>query len=531
MRHALLLIVSIPSMWAAVNFDREVRPIFSDNCFACHGPDEKHRMAKLRLDTPDGGLARVVAGGHSAESKLFQRINAPNKALRMPPPASGHSLTDKQIDTVRRWIDEGAKWELHWAYVAPKRPAVPETKDPKWPRNAIDNFILSRLEREGLRPSPEADKVTLLRRVTFDLTGLPPTPAEIDALLADKSPNAYEKRVDALLASPRWGERMAMQWLDLARYADTHGYHIDSHRDMWPWRDWVVRAFNRNISYREFVIDQLAGDLLPGATTDQKIATGFNRNHMINFEGGAIPEEYQNEYVVDRVEATSTAFMGTTMGCARCHDHKYDPISQRDFYRFYAFFNTIPEKGLDGRAGNAEPFLPLPNPQQKDRLDTLTRAIEAHEKALPGEQVAHALSEWEKTASLAPATREGLIAHYEMDGNLSDSSGHYRHGRRLKGDPAYVPGEVGRAADFGEQMEAELPAVDAPRYTLAFWVRTTGIREMTVLAGRGWEIGFDESAAIGDLKRGAHLRLRMNGSEFLTKEPLVTRDWYHVCRG
>ncbi len=206
--------------------------------------------------------------------------------------------------------------------------------------NPIDNFILARLESEGLKPSPEADKATLLRRVTFDLTGLPPTPAEMDAFLHDKSPDAYEKVVDRLLNSPRYGERMAMQWLDLARYADTHGYHIDSHREMWHWRDWVIDAFNRNMPFDEFTIEQLAGDLLPHPTLAQRIATGFNRNHMINFEGGAIPEEYQNEYVVDRVETTSVVWMGMTMGCARCHDHKYDPIKQKDFYRFYAFFNT-----------------------------------------------------------------------------------------------------------------------------------------------------------------------------------------------
>ena len=221
-----------------------------------------------------------------------------------------------------------------------------------------------------MKPSPQADKTTLLRRLSFDLTGLPPTAAELDAFLSDSSPDAYEKQADRLLGSPRYGERMAMQWLDLSRYADTHGYHIDSHRDMWHWRDWVIGAFNRNLPFDQFTTQQLAGDLLPDPTPEQKLATGFNRNHMINFEGGAIAEEYQTEYVVDRVETTSAVWMAMTMGCARCHDHKYDPIRQKDFYRFFAFFNTIPEKGLDGTMGNAQPMIQLPSAAQAARTET-----------------------------------------------------------------------------------------------------------------------------------------------------------------
>jgi hypothetical protein len=221
-------------------------------------------------------------------------------------------------------------------------------RNQKWIHNPIDNFVLARLEKEGLTPSPEADRATLLRRLSFDLTGLPPNTTDLDSFLADNSANAYEKQVDRLLASPQYGERMAMQWLDLARYADTHGYHIDSAHDMWKWRDWVIDAFNRNMPFDRFGIEQLAGDLIPNATVQQKLASGFNRNHMINYEGGAIPEEYQAEYVADRVDTTATVFMGLTLGCARCHDHKYDPISQKDYYRFFAFYNTVPEKGLDG---------------------------------------------------------------------------------------------------------------------------------------------------------------------------------------
>ncbi len=268
-----------------------------------------------------------------------------------------------------------------------KRVEPPKVGRPEWVHNAIDNFILARLEREGLKPSPPADKITLLRRVTLDLTGLPPTPAEIDSFVKDESPDAYERRVDQLLSSVHYGERMAMQWLDLARYADTHGYHIDSHRDMWRWRDWVINAFNRNLPFDQFTIEQLAGDLLPDATVEQKIASGFNRNHMINFEGGAIPEEYQVEYVVDRVETTSNVWMATPLGCARCHDHKYDPITQKEFYQFFAFFNTISEEGLDGRTGNAKPLLALPSDQQMAKLEELTSAIKAREDALSEKEV------------------------------------------------------------------------------------------------------------------------------------------------
>jgi len=366
MRKAILtFLLSSATAFAAVDFDREIRPILSDNCFACHGPDASRRMANLRFDTADGGAfsKQVIVPGKSAESHLFARISS-SGANKMPPASSGRSLTPQQISLIKQWIDEGAKWQTHWSFSVPQRPATPTVKEAGWAHNPIDNFVLAKLEQEGLKHSPEADKPTLLRRLTYDLTGLPPTPEELSSFLADKAPDAWEKRVDALLQSPRYGERMAAQWLDLARYADTHGYHIDSHREMWHWRDWVIQAFNRNMPYDQFTIEQLAGDLLPNATTEQKLASGFNRNHMINFEGGAIPEEYQVEYVIDRLEATSTTWMGLTMGCARCHDHKYDPIPQRDFYRFFAFFNNISEKGLDGRNGNAEPYLQLPSPEQ-----------------------------------------------------------------------------------------------------------------------------------------------------------------------
>ena len=538
-----LLLLPLASAAPKIDFDREVRPIFSDKCFACHGPDEKQRQAGLRFDTKEGG-SRVIIPGDSGNSRLLQRISATNKANRMPPPASGLSLSDSQIDLIRRWIDQGAGWETHWSYVPPKRPNLPSVRRKNWIRNPIDTFILAKLESENLTPSPEADKATLLRRVSFDLTGLPPTPAELDSFEADKSSDAYDKRVDALLLSPRYGERMAMQWLDLARYADTHGYHIDSHRDMWPWRDWVIDAFNRNMPFDRFTVEQLAGDLLPHATRAQKTATGFNRNHMINFEGGAIPEEYQTEYVVDRVEATSTVWMGMTMGCARCHDHKYDPIKQKEFYQFFAFFNTIPEKGLDGRTGNAEPMLPLPSSSQQQELETVNRGIAATQEALPDKELAALQAEWEKTrlATLPAAPRSGLLAHYELDGHLADTSGFYRHGRIISGEVGYAEGPVGRAAVFNGETQVDFPSPDRRQeaFSLAVWLKPAARNEVVVLqsldgSGAGFQLALDEASVIADLKRGSHVQFNLldgepgNGIRIQTKERFAQQSTYHVA--
>jgi hypothetical protein len=536
---------------SSVDFKRDVRPILSDTCFTCHGPDEKRRMIGLRLDTPEGPFQerdgyRLIVPGDPAASRLYQRISAIEPAQRMPPPMANRTLTAAQVETIRRWIEQGAKWETHWAYSPPKRPDPPAVKNKAWSRNPIDQFILARLERDSLKPSPEAGKAALLRRVTYDLTGLPPSPAEINAFLADNSHGAYEKVVDRLLDSPRYGERMAMQWLDVARYADTHGYHIDSHRDMWPWRDWLIQAFNRNMSFDQFTVEQLAGDLLPGARLEQRIATGFNRNHMINFEGGAIPEEYLNEYVVDRVETTSTAWLGMTMGCARCHDHKYDPISQKEFYRFYAFFNNVTEKGLDGRKGNAEPFVQIPTPEQEAELERVRLEIREKDDALCDDEIEDRLEDWQKTGPQLPESpREGLIAHYDLDGSLSDLSGSYRHGRTLSGDVGFAAGPAGRAADFDGQTHVDLGAAAAfdrnDSFSLAFWLRPTGRLEMAVLhksdpqSRRGYELTLDESQAIPGLKRGSHLYLRLvhalpgDAIEVRTRKRLVQGAWQHVA--
>ncbi len=359
-----------------VDFARDIRPILAQHCAACHGFDQKTRKANLRLDLRESALARkAIVPGNAKASKLIARIEAADEGERMPPPETGKPLSDRQKHLLRTWIEQGAAYGQHWAFAPPRRPAPPPVRNAPWLRNEIDAFVLHRLEREGLPPSEQADPATLLRRLTLDLTGLPPSLAELDAFLADPSADAYERAVDRLLASPRYAERMALAWLDAARYADTNGFNNDEDRTQWPWRDWVIAAFGRNLPHDRFIVEQLAGDMLPGPTLSQKIATGFHRNQVHNTEGGIIPEEYRVEYVADRVHTTATVFLGLSMQCARCHDHKYDPISQREYYQFFAFFNSVSDKPASyANFVAAEPFIKLPSPDQKVRIEQLDRA-------------------------------------------------------------------------------------------------------------------------------------------------------------
>ena len=366
-----------------IEFNRDIRPILSDKCFTCHGPDAANRKTKLRFDIESGAMIELREGKHAIvsrdpdKSELYRRISANDKSFRMPPAYLGRDrLSDREIQLIREWIAQGAQWAPFWSFAAPQRPPLPVTKTQNWVRNPIDSFILSRLEREELRPAPEADKRTLIRRVSLDLTGLPPTPRQVSAFLSDNSPAAYERLVDQLLASPQYAEHMAYRWMEAARYGDTNGYQTDGPRQMWRWRDWVIDAFNRNMSYDEFTLEQLAGDLLPHPTLEQRIATGFNRNHRTSGEGGIIPEEYRVEYVADRAQTTANVWMGVTMGCARCHDHKYDPIFQKDFYKLFAYFNRIPnEKGFAYNYGNEEPYIKAPLPEQEQKLSQLTSTV------------------------------------------------------------------------------------------------------------------------------------------------------------
>jgi hypothetical protein len=408
MAWALLFTCPLPAQ--TVRFNRDVRPILADKCYTCHGPDQRTRRSPLHFDNEAASKAAInghfaIVPGDPEHSSLVARVTSTDKAMRMPPVYSGASLSPSEIDTLSRWIAEGAKWEKHWSFIPPERAPLPQVSDAKWPRNAIDRFVLSRLDHEGLHPSPEADRTRLIRRVTLDLTGLPPTPAEIDAYLNDNSSNPYERVVDRLLASPRYGERMAFRWLEAARYADTNGYQTDGERSMWRWRDWVINAYNRNLPFDQFTIRQLAGDLLPNATLDDRIATGFNRNHRGNGEGGIIPEEYAVEYVVDRVDTTSTVWLGVTLGCARCHDHKYDPFTQKDYYSLYAFFNSVPERGNAFKFGNSPPFIKAPLPDQQKQLAELDAAVDVATKRMEGlaSQSAAAQREWERSgAATAP---------------------------------------------------------------------------------------------------------------------------------
>lgn len=394
MRRALLFLLAIPALHAAesakLKYNRDVRPILNEKCFHCHGTDASHRKGDLRLDLRDSATQPAKSGdialvpGKPELSQLIARVELPHDNDDvMPPDKDGKPLTAEEKATLRQWISEGAEYQGHWAFLKPERAPTPKISDPKFTlHNDIDSFIAARLQDEHLSPSPEADRATLLRRVTLDLTGLPPTLEEITAFEKDTSPKAYETVVDRLLKSEHYGERMAMQWLDFARFADSHGFQTDSSRAMWPWRDWVIQAFNDNKPFDQFTLEQIGGDLLPNATRPQIVATGFNRNHRINGEGGIIAEEWRIENIIDRVETTSFTWLGLTLGCCRCHDHKYDPFSQKDFYSFFAFFNNIAESGtIQGASnrsgGNSDPVVSVPNAEEEKQLAALRKKIEA----------------------------------------------------------------------------------------------------------------------------------------------------------
>ena len=386
-----------------VRFNRDVRPILSNYCYKCHGPDENERQAGLRLDVPEVAFGeldsgeRVIVPGDIEASELVARITHDDEYLRMPPTDEEKQLSPDEIETLKRWVVAGAEYEGHWAFTPPERPQLPEVEQTDWPRNPIDTFILARLEAEGLAPSPEADKPTLIRRATFDLTGLPPTIEEIDAYLADTSEAAYETVIERLLDSPHYGEHMARHWLDYARYGDTHGLHLDNERSIWPYRDWVISAFNDNMPFDQFTIEQLAGDLLPQPELDQLVATGFNRCNVTTSEGGAIDEEFRVRYAVDRVETTATVWMGLTLGCAVCHDHKYDPFTQKEFYSLFAFFNSLTEKAMDGNRLDPPPTVRVPSDELAVQIDAMSEEVAAARQKVDelGAVVAEAQTAWE----------------------------------------------------------------------------------------------------------------------------------------
>jgi mono/diheme cytochrome c family protein len=521
----------------AIDFNRDIRPIFSDNCYACHGPDQNKRKAGLRLDTKEGAFKSLDSGGYAIvpgqpkDSALLKVISLPvDDDDHMPPAKTGKQLTAAQIDLLRRWIAQGAKWAEHWAYVAPVKPAVPTSFKTQ---NPIDAFVLAKLKENKLKPNKEAERPALIRRASLDLTGLPPTVAEVDAFLADKNPDAYEKVVDRLMASPHFGERMALAWLDQARYADTAGYHFDGFRQMHHWRDWVIKAFNDNKPFDQFTIEQIAGDLLPNATIEQKIATGFHRNVMTTDEGGVDPEEYLTKYQVDRVSTTAQVWLGSTLGCAECHDHKYDPLTQKEFYQFYAFFNSIPEKGLDGtRTNNPVPVLRLPSVEQGSKLLRYLDLIASAEKTQSDREaeLPKAQEKWEKELGEVKVPEiAGLVKEFsfeEDDPNLATAST----------TNEFVAGKLGRALKLSGATNDFVDAGQAVQFefTNAFsygaWIKLHG-KTGTVLskmaAGPGYR-GFD--LLISDGKIEVHLASEFpdNAIKVVGKEPLPTNEWRHL---
>ena len=498
----LLILSHLPLRSVAedrVEFNRDIRPILSDYCYSCHGPDEKSRQASLRLDIADAPKTALPSGktaivpGNVADSELVRRVLTADPNERMPPVDSSKHLTSVQIDLLKRWVAQGAEYQKHWSFDAPKRPRLENVRD-ELALGQIDSFIHHRLQAEGLKPSPAADKERLIRRITLDLTGTPPTLSEIDNFLADDSPDAYEKVVDRLLASPRYGERMALDWLDAARYADTHGFNNDTTRYMWRWRDWTIDAFNAGMPFDRFVTEQLAGDLLPNPTLDQRIATGFNRNHVINSEGGIIPEEYRVEYVADRVHTTATIFLGLSMGCARCHDHKFDPITQREYYQFFAFFNQLNEQGEAGRVGNAEPTIKAPTPGQAERQAKLSQDLADLDQKLQ-QRIAvttQAMSEWEpklRSAVVTNVNEKLPLLRWTLDETTGTEVSEFRDPLRkgqVTGKGDWVAGKVNGAIklDGNSHIEAgDLASFErTDRFSFGAWINVENKDGATVIS-------------------------------------------------
>jgi hypothetical protein len=536
-----------------VLFNRDIRPILSENCFACHGPDAKHREADLRLDVRESAVAKrdhqAITPGDASASGIIERITSADADLKMPPEKTGRTLTPAQVELLRQWIAQGARYEEHWSLIAPLRSPLPTTKDPTWARNDIDRFVLARLEREGLHPSPEASKETWLRRVSLDLTGLPPTVEQRSEFLADESPKAHERVVDRLLASESFGERMAMHWLDLARYADTNGYNNDEERTQWLWRDWVIDAFNQNLPYDQFVIEQLAGDLLPNPTVSQRIATAFNRNHVFTTEGGIIEEEYRVEYVADRVHTTATVFLGLSMQCARCHDHKFDPISQKDYYRFFAFFNNIAERTVGYNATRvSEPTLRAPSRDQQAEIDRLDKSLADLERRRAEREslVAEEQAQWEAdllkrlaSGEPNPAIDARLMLHLPLDETIGDKVADAIDAKRsgkVVGPAKWVAGKVGEALELDGQGYLELGDVGAVEhsdsFSVAAWVFLTSKDPSTVLskmdeanAHRGYDLIIEQG------KPAMHLIHRWDGDglKVVARDPLPLNAWHHLA--
>ncbi len=520
---------------APVDFQQDILPILGDRCFACHGPDANQRKAELRLDVEADAKKEAIVPGQAEASELIKRILSTDPEEVMPPPASEKpALTPEQVQLFQRWIAEGAKWQGHWAFATPTKPAPPEVALGTWPRSDLDRFVLARLESKELVPSPEASRETLIRRLYLDLTGLPPSLDAVDAFVMDNAPDAYERLVDRLLASPDYGEMMARHWLDSARYADTNGYQNDFQRVMWPWRDWVIGAFNDNMPYDQFLIEQIAGDLLPNATESQRIATGFNRNNKSVTEGGSIEAEWQVESLVDRVETTSTAFLGLTMGCARCHDHKYDPISQKDFYEFYAFFNNTEDKGFyEETRGNAGPQVQLPSFEQQRKLNELDGAVNMARQALDGERarIGANYDVWLGALRTAAPAGDALAPRFEAGfrGELPAPA--------QSAAPTWTSGLLGQAFALNGTPEATASLGDAVTFdrekpfSISLWARpdADGALFSKMDEANGFR-GVD-MLAFGDGHVDVHMinTWDSNAIKFVSEPAFTPGAWSHFC--
>ena len=567
---ALGLALSVRHSRAAdrLDFNFQIQPLLSDRCYACHGPDEKQRKGKLRLDTHEGAFSqnkdgkKIITPGAPEGSELIRRIYSTVKDEVMPPPESNLALSSEEKELLRRWVEEGAEHRPHWSFNPIRKVTPPHVRGGRTIRNPIDSFVLARLDKAGVTPSPEADRERLLRRVTFDLTGLPPTLADLDAFLADSTTNAYETVVTRLLNSPAFGERMANDWLDVARYADTHGFQSDRYRPMWPWRDWAIDAFNKDLPFDQFVTWQLAGDLLPGATRQQRLATAFNRLHMQNEEGGIVEEEFRVSYVVDRVNTVSTAFLGLTSECSRCHDHKYDPLLQKDFYSLFSFFQNIDESGQSVYFGDIMPVptMLLSTPEQDDRLAEMRRRIGARETqesalaAMATPAFEAWLAEGRKSMpklSSGPDALNQVVPAEVIPGAVGTfgfeerKEGKYTNGAdgskpaSLADEPALVAGFVGAGVELTGENGLTFPGIGhfgrADAFSVSIWLRTPTLMERQVVVhhSRAWmdagSRGYELLLENGHATVGLHHMWPGNSLKLRAREAISTHVWTHVA--
>ncbi|MCH2200543.1 MAG: DUF1553 domain-containing protein [Fuerstiella sp.] len=513
-----------------IRFNRDVRPVLSDRCYVCHGPDVENRQADLRLDLEQDAKQSVIVAGKPDESELVRRILSNDPDVRMPPPGSKLELSPEEQAMLTAWIEQGATWDQHWAFVAPRQPMLPSVLTARWPRNEIDYFVLSNLEERSSTPSSEASRETLIRRISFDLTGLPPSLEQIDNFVTNESPDAWSEQIDRLLSSGHFGERMASVWLDLARYSDTFGYQVDRDRYVWPWRDWVIRAFNSNMPHHEFLRKQIAGDLLPDATDEDILATTFNRLHPQKVEGGSTPEEFRIEYVSDRTQTFATAFLGLTMECCRCHDHKYDPFSQKDYYQLTAFFDKIDEAGLYSyrTQSTPTPTLLMLDEADKRRIRRLRDSVKAAEKKLA------------ETAAAADAEFRRWLA---VDRSVEDST--MLPNRVLHMDFEAVPGGGNRHTDGKVGMGIRFSGDDAvgtqigqfsrnQPFSIALWLNTPDHKERAVVwhHSLGWTDGGSRGYQL--LIKDGRLHASLihfwpgNAISIATADPLPVQEWHHV---